>query len=167
MMYFLIFLVIVLLIGYVVTQLSNTKEYTNKTNTFYNPNGNIQITETDDFIKLTFNNKAGFINGRHYTELAEDVKALKRENKLDEAEGLLLKIIPALIAEAKAEGPYWFIAPWYFEQLAIIYRKQKLIFKEKEILEKYLTLNKISGDGETPLEVRYRKVKELIKKQKQ
>lgn len=122
-------------------------------------NENVQISRTEDSVKITFRNKTGFIDGKHYTEFAKVIRELKRQNKLKDAEDLLLRIIEALKAEAEAEGPHWFIAPWYFEQLSIIYRKQHLIEREKDILEQYLSLNNINGKGETLLEVRYRKVK--------
>lgn len=164
MIYVLLGIVLVLVIVHMITK----KKVTKKENSIIDDisNENIQVTESQDSIKLTFNNKIGYIDGRHYTEYAEDIKELKGQNKFEAAEALLLKIIEVMKDEAKAEGPHWFLAPWYFEQIAIIYRKQKLFKKEKEILEQYLNLNKIKGNGETPLEIRYRKVKKMIKKQK-
>ncbi len=63
----------------------------------------------------------GFYNGRHYTEYVEEVKSLKREGRLEEAERLLLALITATKAEARAQK--WEPAPWYEDQLAIVYRK--------------------------------------------
>jgi len=170
MIYLILFLLIlVIIIAYIIgknTDAKNSKEKTSNNRIDYE---NVQISETKDSTKITFKNKAGYIDGKHYTEYVDDIKEFKRQNKLQDAENILLKIIKALKAEAKAEakaeGPHWFLAPWYFKQLAIIYRKQKRIEKERYILEQYLYLNKIDGKGETPLEVRYRKVKEMIKKQ--
>ena len=70
----------------------------------------------------------GFHNGRHFTTYVEDVKALKRDNRLDDAEKLLLEMVTAVEAEngiAKMGLP-----PWYYEQLAIVYRKRKDPAKE-------------------------------------
>jgi hypothetical protein len=163
MIYVIIFLLLFIIIAFVIGKNNDRKNSKQKTSNNEINYENIQISETKGSTKITFKNKAGFINGKHYTEYVDDIKELKRQNKLIEAENILLEIIEALKAEAKAEGPHWFLAPWYFEQLAIIYRKQKSIEKERYILEQYLNLNKIDGKGETPLEVRYRKVKEKIR----
>lgn len=165
MIYLIIFLILLIIIAFIVGSNKDIKNSKQKLSNKRIDYENVQISETKDSTKITFKNKAGYINGKHYTEYVDDIKELKRQSKLQEAENILLKIIEALKAEAKAEGPHWFLAPWYFEQLAIIYRKQKSIEKERNILEQYLNLNKIDGKGETPLEVRYRKVKEKIKKQ--
>ena|GEM_PF-967283 len=78
----------------------------------------------------------GFHNGRHSTTYVEDVEALKRANRLDDAEKLLLELVAA--NEAEAEITKWGVPPWYYEQLAIIYRKQNAIAKEVAILKRYL-----------------------------
>lgn len=165
MIYIILILLLIIIFAYIIGKNNNAKNSKQKTRNNGIDYENVQISETKDLTKITFKNKAGYIDGKHYTEYVDEIKELKRQNKLQEAADILLKIIEALKAEAKAEGPHWFLAPWYFEQLAIIYRKQKLIESEKYILEQYLHLNKIDGKGETPLEVRYRKVKEMIKKQ--
>ena len=79
--------------------------------------------------------KLGLVDGKHYTEYVELVKELKRQGKLDEAEALILRLIKAVEEEAKAEK--WVVAPWYYEQLAIIYRKQKDYTKELGILQRF------------------------------
>jgi tetratricopeptide (TPR) repeat protein len=77
----------------------------------------------------------GSVDGKHYTEYVEVVKVLKSENKLDEAEKLLLRLVEATEEEAKLQE--WGVAPWYYEQLAIVYRKQKNYPKEVSILERF------------------------------
>jgi hypothetical protein len=83
--------------------------------------------------------KLGFVDAtHHYTEFVEEVKTLKREGRLDEAEQILLRCCDATEHEAAVMswgGP----APWYYEQLAIIYRKQKAPRKEVAILERYVS----------------------------
>jgi hypothetical protein len=79
--------------------------------------------------------KAGLVNGKHYTEYVELVRQLKRQGKLDGAEALLLRLIAAVEQEAEAEN--WVVAPWYYEQLAIIYRKQKDETRELDILKRF------------------------------
>ena len=87
--------------------------------------------------------KPGFVEGRHYTGYVEGVRALRRKNEVAAAEELLLKLIDAVEAEARAEG--WGVAPWYYEQLAILYRKQNARDKERAILERYERLTKAPG----------------------
>lgn len=81
-------------------------------------------------------NPAGFYKGKHYTEWVDDVKRLKRENKLDECIVLLFGLIEATEREAKAEGwPYG--APGYYEQAAIVFRKLKQYGDEIEVLKRW------------------------------
>jgi hypothetical protein len=77
----------------------------------------------------------GFVRGRYYAEYVEDVKALRRSGRETEAERLLLELIDATEAEARANR--WGVAPWYYEQLAISYRKRKDPQSEVDILERY------------------------------
>lgn len=79
--------------------------------------------------------KPGFVDGRHYTTYAEEVRRLKRMCDLDRAEALLLRLVQATDAEARANR--WGVAPWYYEQLAIIYAKEKELANELAILERY------------------------------
>jgi tetratricopeptide (TPR) repeat protein len=65
--------------------------------------------------------RPGLVPGRHYTEWVEPVKQLKREGRLEEAEVLLLECVDAVEAQARAEDRP--VAPWYYEQLGIVYRK--------------------------------------------
>lgn len=77
----------------------------------------------------------GTLDGRHYTECADDVRNLRRDGKDEEAERLLLRLVDATEEEAKAQK--WGVAPWYYEQLAIIYRKRKDLDAEVRILERF------------------------------
>lgn len=79
--------------------------------------------------------RAGYIDGKHFTTYCDKAFQLKKEKKYDSAIDLLLKIIDATEAESKADGCG--VAPGYYEQLAIIYRKLKLIAEEKKILVRY------------------------------
>lgn len=83
--------------------------------------------------------QAGNFRGRHYTEWVETVKALKRNAQYDDALILLEGLMTAVEAEFAAErlAP----APWYFEQAAIIYRKQKNPDSEVAVLERYLRID--------------------------
>jgi len=78
---------------------------------------------------------SGLYNGRHYTTYVEEVKALKRAGDYVRAEALLLALVEATENEARVNR--WCVAPWYYDQLAIIYRRTKQPEKELQILERY------------------------------
>ena len=84
--------------------------------------------------------KPGYIDGRHYTEYVEPVKALMRSGELERAESLLLRLVGAVEAQVLATG--FGMAPWYTERLAVHYRKRKDFAAEVAILERYQTLVK-------------------------
>jgi len=125
---------------------------------------------------------AGTVNDGHYTDSVEQIKFLKREGKNIEAIELLLKCVSATEAESKKansslkvdekfsflnEGrtdTAWGVAPWYYEQLAILYRKEKQYSKEVEILEIYEKQEKAPGVGSQKLAKRLIKARELYDK---
>jgi hypothetical protein len=78
--------------------------------------------------------KPGFYKGKHATAYVEQVQALKRAKQFDEAEWLLLDLVDATEAENQVEQQG--AAPWYYEQLAIIYRGQNKYAAEVAILER-------------------------------
>jgi hypothetical protein len=78
---------------------------------------------------------AGYVDGKHFTEYVEAVKDLKRTGDMDSAELLLLRLVDATESESAVDG--WGVAPWYYEQLAIVYRRQRLYDKEVAILERF------------------------------
>ncbi len=111
---------------------------------------------------LVTKNSQGNVNGLHFTKSVEIINNLKKDNKNEEAIKLLLKCVDATEAESNDKG--WGVAPWYYEQLAIIYRKQKLYNKEVEILERYDNQEKAPGVGPTKLSDRLMKAREMMKK---
>jgi len=84
--------------------------------------------------------------------LVSRVKALKREKRLDEAEQLLLSECDRQEADSAAKG--WGVAPWYYEQLAIIYRQSKRFDDELAILERYDRQLKAPGAKPAQLKAR-------------
>ena len=81
-------------------------------------------------------NPSGFYKGRHYTEWVEDVKRLKREERFEECLILLFGLIDATENEAKEQGwPYG--APWYYEHVAIIFRKLNRYEDEIKVLKRW------------------------------
>ncbi len=112
--------------------------------------------------KLSKTNKPGYYNGKHYTEYVETIKILRREGQEDAAEKLLLKLLDAIEAKAISEGCG--VAPWYYEQLAIIYRKQKNYLKEIEILERFAKQKHAPGASPPRLLERLEKARKLALK---
>ena len=104
---------------------------------------------------------AGSVNGAHYTDCVEEVKQLKREGKNQEAIEILLRSVEASEAEAEFAGEGWGVAPWYYEQLAILYRKEKQYRDEVDVLKRYASQPKAPGVGPKKLADRLEKAKEL------
>jgi hypothetical protein len=100
---------------------------------------------------------SGFHEGRHYTEYVEVVEDLKRQNELEEAEKLLLSLVAATEAESRAND--WGVAPWYYEQLAIIYRQKQEQEDELSILERFSKQQHAPGTKPAKLLDRLNKVR--------
>lgn len=125
----------------------------------------------------------GKVDDGHYTDKVERVKLLKKEGKTTEAIEVLLKCVDAtekeaLTANAQPEildvkfafleegrsGNNWGVAPWYYEQLAILYRKEKQYEKEVAILERYEKQDKAPGVGPQKLAERLVTARALARK---
>ena len=104
-------------------------------------------------------NAKGIVDGKHYTEFVKYIKQLKKEQRYTELTPLLLAIIEANQKESKKEGGG--VAPGYYEQLAIIYRKQKRYTDEVAILEIYDAQKKAPGVGPIKLAGRLVTAREL------
>jgi hypothetical protein len=134
--------------------------------------GLTESSECDEFVKKYVEeerkkNQAGSVKGRHYTEYVKSVQQLKREKKYQEVIDLLLMLIDAVEREAKLDkacGGDGFCAPWYYEQLAIIYRKEKQYSEEVLILERLQEQNNYLH--ETAVK-RLEKARELLNKGKE
>ena len=88
--------------------------------------------------------KPGYHKGHHFTTYVEEVKQLKRSGKLEKAKALLLELVKATEEESKAHA-HWGVAPWYYEQLAIIYRGAKDYASEIAILERFVNQSDVPG----------------------
>ena len=77
----------------------------------------------------------GLVRGRYYAAYVDVVRSLRREGRETEAQTLLLELVEATEAESRRQN--WVVAPWYYEQLAISYRKCGDIDDEVAILERY------------------------------
>ena len=87
--------------------------------------------------------RPGYVDGVHYTEHVETIKSLKRAQRVEDAISLLQKCVDATEAEDRVERMG--VAPWYYEQLAILYRKGKRFSDEVFILERYARQRKAPG----------------------
>lgn len=86
----------------------------------------------------------GYYLGNHYTEYVEQIKQLKREKKNQEAIDLLNQLI--IVVETEATITESVLPPFYYEQLAILYRKEKQLEKEIKILERYIQVTSRYGE---------------------
>jgi hypothetical protein len=102
---------------------------------------------------------AGRIRGRHYTDYVDDVKVLRRSGEEAAAERLLLELVDATESEAKAMRHG--VAPWYYEQLAIIYRKRGDGAGEVAVLERFARAPHAPGVGPSKLADRLEKARRL------
>ena len=92
--------------------------------------------------------KAGLVDELHYNELVPSIKAAKRAGDLDAAAGLLLRALDAVEAESAAMGRDCVPAPWYYEHLAIVYRRLREPEKEIAVLQRYIAA--FDGKAEHP-----------------
>ncbi len=79
--------------------------------------------------------KPGYIEGKYFTTYVERVKQLKREKKFEGAIALLKNLLDATEKESIASGCG--VAPWYYEQLAILYKKKGLPEEERNVLVRF------------------------------
>ena len=100
------------------------------------------------------NDKPGFYKGKRFSEYVEEVKSLTRADKLDDAEKLLLALVDATESDSK-----YGVAPWYYEKLAIIYRKKQDRNAEIEILERFARQKHAAGVRTPKLLARLEKLK--------
>jgi len=101
----------------------------------------------------------GYVDGRHFVTFVNDVKELKKLGNLDEAERLLLKLVVAMENACKKNKDG--VGPWYYNELAKIYRKRKEYQKEVTILKRFSNQNHARGVGPKKLLERLEKAREL------
>ena len=104
--------------------------------------------------------KLGYVDGVHFTEHVETIKNLKRAQRTDDAITLLLKCVDATEAEDRLDRMG--VAPGYYKDLAILYRKEKRFADEVSILERYEQSRKAPGALPLKLADRLAKVRGLL-----
>jgi hypothetical protein len=72
---------------------------------------------------------------KHYTDAVETIKSLKKSKRYDELEKVLLWCVEATEKESKSEGLG--VAPYYYDELAKLYRRQKNYQEEYAVLERF------------------------------
>ena len=97
----------------------------------------------------------GGVQGRHFTTYVEQVKQLKRDGEYEQALQLLEQLMQATERESATDGAG--VAPWYYEQSAIIHRKLGQQQEEIQVLERYESQK--PAPGATPSELAERLAK--------
>ncbi len=82
-------------------------------------------------------------DGAHYTEFVPLIEWLKGHGREEEAISILLKLVDQVEGESERTGLG--VAPWYYEQLAILFRKQNRFPEEVMILERFERQRKAPG----------------------
>lgn len=98
------------------------------------------------------------------SELVEAVKSAKRDGRLDEACRMLGEEIERQEMESKSTGLG--VAPWYYEQMAIVCRKQGRHADELAVLERYDRQIKAPGVKPAELQRRLEKVRARLARQR-
>jgi len=104
--------------------------------------------------------KPGYYDGRHFTTYVRDFENLKKSGEFIELEMLLIELVKATEAESAVDGLG--VAPAYYSELAILYRKQKEYSKEVSILERFAKQIHAPGAMPAKLSERLGKAKELV-----
>jgi hypothetical protein len=104
----------------------------------------------------------GYIDGRHFVTFVNDVKDFKKLGNLYDAERLLLKLVVAMEKACKMNNEG--VAPWYYQELAKIYRKKKEYQKEVTILKRFSHQKHGRGVGPKKLLERLEKARVLVEK---
>ncbi len=112
-------------------------------------------------------NKSGVVTklpepGSQIVVTAEFPHKMQLQKRNAEAIALLLELVDATENESKQAGPGWGVAPWYYEQLAILYRREGGCNDEVTILERYQAQPKAPGVGPAKLAERLLKARELV-----
>lgn len=103
---------------------------------------------------------AGSFEGRLVHEWADAVRQLRREGRVVAAERVLIGCIQA--TEADARRGRGGVAPFYYEQLAILYSKAKRLDDELAVLERYAAAPHAPGMKPGQLHDRLHRVREKV-----
>jgi hypothetical protein len=99
---------------------------------------------------------------KHYTDALGTIKSLKKSGKDSELERILWWCVESTEAESTAEGLG--VAPYYYEELAKLYRKRKDYQAEAGILERFAQQIHAPGVKPAKLLERLERARELVSK---
>ena len=102
---------------------------------------------------------AGEVRGRHFHSYVDEVKQLMRDGHDEAAMTLLYELVDA--TEAEAQETELGVAPWYYERLAVLYRRNDRLDDEVAILERYAARPKALGAMPAQLAERLLRAREL------
>jgi hypothetical protein len=149
--------------GIILERKEPAPEFLNELNTWFRSKNDSTIAERihQKLIELAKQEpivEPGYYEGRHYTTYIRDFKILKKSGKYEELESLLAELVRATEEESAANGMG--VAPAYYNELAILYRKQKEYSKEITILERFAKQRHAGGVLPTRLLERLRKARQ-------
>jgi len=148
---------------------SHAPEFLNALNSWFRRPQDSKITELihKKLIEISRERpieKPGYFKGRHFTTWVRDVKILKKNKDYLGLENLLMNLVYATEEESEING--FGVAPYYYNELAILYRKQKKYSKEVSILERFSSQKHGPGVMSLKLFDRLIKAKTLDRTQK-
>lgn len=143
-------------------------EFLNELNTWFRSNNDSAIAERihQKLIELAKEYplvKPGYYDGRHFTTYVRNFETLKKTGNFSELEKLLIELVKATEAESAVNGMG--VAPSYYSELALLYRKQKEYSKEVSILERFAKQKHAPGAMPAKLLERLDKAKKLASSQ--
>ena len=102
------------------------------------------------------------VEAQRISDLVENVKLAKREDRLADAEKMLLAELDSQEKISRETGLG--VAPWYYDQLAIVYAKQDRDEDELAVLMRYD--RQVKAPGARPAQLRLKLQKALTRKNK-
>lgn len=142
-------------------------EFLNALNTWFKSNKDSNIADRIHLKLIEISkdhpiNKPGYYNGRHFTTWVRDFETLKKNGDYTELEKLLIELVNATESQSHSDGLG--VAPAYYNELAIFYRKQKEATKEVSILERFSKQKHSPGVMPGKLLERLNKAREIANK---
>lgn len=111
---------------------------------------------------LTDQREPGLHRGRHLTTYVNEVTFLMRSARTEEAEELLLALLRASEEQSIAKG--FGVGSWYYERLAVIYRRRMDFTSEIAVLERYCRAQSPFGPIPDDIHARLEKARVLDSK---
>jgi len=152
--------------GFMVVETRQHRAYISLEDKAKIPN-NVEITKSITHVvnkstdKLKHENELQAESDNLAAATLENLPALKRSGRYNEAVSILLQEIE--VQERDNQINHWGVAPAWYHELAIIYRKQKDYENEVKVLERYMAQEKAPGVMKYKIDKRLEKAKILLK----